>query len=48
MNFTKSDFRAVIFYNFKRRLWRQQCMQEMEPIFGNKVSHQTTINRWWS
>ena len=35
MELYREHFRAIIFYNFRCRLTQQQCIDELNSIFGN-------------
>lgn len=47
MNFSREHFRAVIFYNFKRGLTRQQCFEEIISVFNNEAPSLRTVERWY-
>ena len=37
MELNREHFRAIIFYNFRRGLTQQQCIDELNSIFGYEV-----------
>ena len=43
----REHFRAIIFYNFRRGLTQQQCMNELNSIFGDEASSRTSVYRWY-
>ena len=43
---TKTEYRAIIRYNFLRSLSVDQCFEEMSPVLGDIYPHRTTIFRW--
>ena len=40
-------FRAIIFYNFRRGLTQQQCIDELNSIFVNEAPSRTSVYRWY-
>ena len=36
MYLTSNHFRSIIFYNFRRGLSRQECINELKCLFGDK------------
>ena len=42
----REHFRAIIFYNFRRGLTQQQCIDELNSIFGNEAPSRTSVYRW--
>lgn len=47
MELTRENFRAMIFYNFRRGLSRQECLNELVSTFGDEAPSKTTVNRWY-
>ena len=47
MEFKREHFRSIIFYNFRRVLTQQQCIDELNSIFGDEVPSRTSIYRWY-
>ena len=47
MEFNREHFRVIIFYNFRRGLTQQQCIDELNSIFGNKVPSRISVSRWY-
>ena len=47
MELNREHFRAIIFYNFRRGLTQQQCIDELNSIFGDKVPSRTSVSRWY-
>ncbi|CAH2008943.1 unnamed protein product [Acanthoscelides obtectus] len=48
MELNREHFRAIIYYNFQRRvLLQQECLVELLFVFGNEAPHQSTISRWY-
>lgn len=47
MELNRENFRAIIFYNFRRQLSQQECLAELVSVFGNEAPHQSTISRWY-
>ena len=47
MELNREHFRAVIFYNFRRALIHQQCIDELNSIFGDEAPSRTSVYRWY-
>ncbi|CAH2006981.1 unnamed protein product [Acanthoscelides obtectus] len=47
MELNGEHFRAIIYYNFQRKLSQQECLAELLSVFGNEAPHQSTIFRWY-
>ena len=47
MEINREHFRAIIFYNFRRGLTQQQCIDELNSIFGDEASSGTSVYRWY-
>ena len=37
MELTREHFRATIFYNFRRGLSRQECIEYLKPLYGDEA-----------
>ena len=48
MELNREHFRAIIFYNFRRGLTKQQCIDELNLIFGDEVPSRTSVYRWYA
>ena len=48
MELNREHFRAIIFYNFRRGFTQQQCINELNVIFGNEAPSRTSVYRWYS
>lgn len=48
MNLSKENFRAIIFYNFRRGLTRLQCYEEIKSAFHDEAPCLRTVERWFS
>ncbi|EFN60885.1 Histone-lysine N-methyltransferase SETMAR, partial [Camponotus floridanus] len=44
----REHFRAMIFYDFRRGLSRQECIDQLASTFGNEAPHKATICRWFN
>ena len=40
-------FRAIIFYNFRRGLTQQQCIDEFNSIFNDEAPSRISVYRWY-
>ena len=47
MELNRKHIRVIIFYNFRRGLTQQQCMDELNSIFGDEAPSRTNIYRWY-
>ena len=47
MELNREYFRAIIFYNLRRGLTQQQCIDELNSIFGNESPSRTSVYRWY-
>ena len=43
MELNREHFRAIIFYNFRRGLTQQQCIVELNSIFGDEAPSRTNF-----
>ena len=48
MELNREHFRAIIFYNFRRGLTQQQCIDELNSIFADEAPSRTDVYRWYS
>ena len=37
MEFTREHFRAIIFHNIQHELSRQECIDELKPLYGDEA-----------
>ena len=47
MELNREHFRAIIFYNFRRGLTQQQCIDELNSIFGDEAPSRISVYRWY-
>lgn len=47
MDLSKENFRAMIFYNFRRGLTWQQCLEEMKVVLGDESPGRTMVFKWY-
>ena len=47
MDLNREHFRAIIFYNFRRISTQQQCIDELNSIFGDEAPSRTSVYRWY-
>ena len=43
MESTREHFRSIIFYNFRRGLSRQECIDELKYLYGDKAPSYGTV-----
>ena len=46
MELNREHFRAIIFYNIRRGL-TQQCIDELNSIFGDEAPSRASVYRWY-
>ena len=46
MELNRDHFRAIIFYNLQRGLPQQQCIDELNSIFGDEAPPRTSVYQW--
>ena len=47
MELTREHFRSIIFYNFRRGLSHQQCIDELKCFYDDKASYYSTVINWF-
>ena len=47
MELNHEHFRAIIFYNFRHGLTQQQCIDELNSIYGDEAPSRTSVYRWY-
>ena len=45
MELTRENFRAMIYYDFRRRLSRQECIHLLIPTFGDEAPSYANVKR---
>ena len=45
MELNREHYHAIIFYNFRRGLTQQQCIDELNLIFGDEAPSRTSVYR---
>ena len=48
MELTREHFRAMIFYDFRRGLSRQECIDQLTSTFGDEAPSFATVKRWYN
>lgn len=48
MELTHENFRAMIFYDFRRGLTQQECMDQLQSTFVDDAPSKATIYRWFN
>ena len=46
MELIREHFRVIIFYNFRRELTQQLCIDELNSVFGDEAPSKTSVYRW--
>ena len=45
---TRKHFRSIIFCNFRRGPSRQECIDELKSLFGDKAPSYSTMRNWFN
>ena len=48
MELTRENFRAMIYYDFRRELSRQGFIDQLIFIFGHEAPSYDTVKRWYN
>lgn len=48
MELTRENIRAMIYYDFRRGLTQQQCIDQLTSTFGDEAPSKTTVYHWFS
>lgn len=48
MDLTRENFRAMIYYDFRRGLTQKQCIDQLTSTFGDEAPSKTTVYHWFS
>lgn len=48
MEISRENFRAIIFYDFKRGLTEEECINRLQSAFGDKSPSKTTVDDWYA
>ena len=48
MELIRENFRAMIYYDFRRGLSRQECIDQFISTFGDETSSYATVKRWYN
>lgn len=48
MELNRENFRAMIYYDFRRGLTQQQCADQLALTFGDEAPHRATVFRWFA
>ncbi|XP_076256531.1 histone-lysine N-methyltransferase SETMAR-like [Rhynchophorus ferrugineus] len=48
MELNREHFRAMIFYDFRRGLSQEECINPLNLTFGDEVPSKTTVDCWFS
>ena len=48
MELTREYFRGIAFYNFRRGLSRQERIDELKSLFGDKAPSYSTVKNWFN
>ena len=48
MEIERRDFRAMIYYNFKRGLKQGECLAQLLQTFGDNAPSRATVSRWFA
>ena len=48
MELTRENFRVIIYYDFRRGLSKQKCMDQLISTFSDKAPPYSTVKRWYN
>ena len=48
MELTRENFRSMIYYDFRRGLSRQECIDQLISTFSDKSPSYATVKRWYN
>uniref|UniRef100_A0A182RL81 HTH_48 domain-containing protein n=1 Tax=Anopheles funestus TaxID=62324 RepID=A0A182RL81_ANOFN len=48
MELTREHFRAIIFHNVRRGLYRQDCFDELKSLYCDEAPSYTTVKNWYN
>ena len=48
MELTHENFRAMIYYDFRRGLSRQECIDQLISTFGYEAPSYVIVKRWYN
>lgn len=48
MDLTQENYRAIIFYNSKRKLSPKDCVAELVSVFVDEAPSRAAVSRWYS
>ena len=48
MELTRENLHAIIYYDFRRRLSRQECIYQLISTFGDEAPSYATVKRWYN
>ena len=48
MELTRKNLRAIIFYNLRFGLSRQEYIDELQALFGDKAPSYSTVKNWFN
>ena len=47
MELSHKNFLAIIYYDFRRGLSRQECIDQLISTFGDEAPSYATVKRWY-
>ena len=48
MNITRDEIRVMIYYDYKRRLSQQECLESLQKTFGDSSVSRATVYNWYA
>jgi transposase len=48
MNLTRDEIRVMIYYDYKKKLSQQECLESLQKTFGDSCVSRTTVYRWYA
>ncbi len=48
MNLTRDEIRVMIYYDYKKQLSQEECLESLHKTFGDSCVSRTTVYRWFA
>ncbi|CAF2207876.1 unnamed protein product [Rotaria magnacalcarata] len=48
MNLTREEIRVMIYYDYKKELSQQQCLESLQKTFGDSCVSRTAVYFWYA
>ena len=48
MNITRDEIRVMIYYDYKKSLSQQECLESLQKTFGDSSASRATVYNWYA